>query len=523
MLPLLPTKELDLTQIDRQSLLYRARFLASQVFPWWSDFTLNFPENVLLEACADMVAVAISVMNERFRQHSIATMTSRLSAIRKGRITGYTLDGASAAQVAGNFQLPNEALATKQVPLSAGLRLQSGDTIWRLTADATINVGNNASASVTLENAEEGQQVQTSEGYANEVIQLDDTGIIQDSIEVTAGNGDYTNLNAKGQKLLSFTEAGPDDRVFIAMLDNNGRAYIFFGDGKNGAIPQGTITIDYKTGGGESGSVTAGADWDVLDGVYDVDGQIRTVDFVNTADSQGGYDQTSIEEARIQIPLSIRTLERAVNEDDFEYAAMRVAGIARAALMTSNHSTAIGEDSAFLYPIAYGSPYSDSGYYPPAAPTSEQKAAIETAIDIDTGEYAQMMGLDVTVMDPQFKTINVAVRIYKENGYAASTVKTNITSALQQFLAIADSDRAMNQVVDFGYKMLDVDGNPDYKLPWSWIFNAINDAEGVREVSASSNNLLLNDAHTSIFLSPNEFPQLGSVTVYDMDQGGAEI
>jgi uncharacterized phage protein gp47/JayE len=522
-LPLLPVKELDLTQVDRQGLVYRAQFLAQQVVPSWDDHSLNFPENVTLEGCAHLVAMAISVVNERLRQHALATMTSRLAAIRKGRVTGYTLSGATAAQVSGVVRLPNSVLATVQVPIAEGFRFQSGSNVWRLTAATTIDVGNNSSADVTLECAEEQQSVTLSDGTANQALQLDHEDIIEGSIEVSCGNGDYTNLNTDSQKLRSFAEVGPDYKGFIALLDNNGRAYVYFGNGINGAIPQGTITIDYKTGGGESARVEADADWDTLDGAYDADGNIKTVEFYNAAASVGGYDQTTVEEARVQIPQSVRTLERAVNEDDFEYAATRVAGIARAALLTSNHDATIGEDQARLYPIAYGSPYSDSGYYPPATPTTAQGLAVDAFIDLDDGEYAQMMGLNVTRYTPVFLDINVTAKIFKSANYTATQVKANITTALQKFFAIADGDRAINELINFGFKMLDANGDPDYKVAWSHVFNAVNDAEGVREVHPDVNCLLLNGGRSSIILAPEEFPRLGSITVYDMDSSGVEI
>jgi len=523
-LPILPTKELNLTQVDRQGLIYRAQFLAQQVIPQWSDFSLSFPENVLLEGCATMVSTAISVMNERFRQHALATMTSRLAAIRKGRITGYTLQGATAATVGGTFVLPNSVLATTRIPLSAGLRLQSGDAIWQLLEDTAIEVGSNASPACTLENADEQEHVQLSSEEANLVIQLDHTNIIEGSITVTAGNGTYSNYNTlSGRKLFSFVEVGPDTLSFIAMLDNNGRAYIFFGNGINGAIPQGSITVAYKTGGGEDGRVEASATWSLLDGVYDASGQIKTVQFVNAEASVGGFAQTTIEEARIQIPQSVRTLERAVNEADFEYAATRVPGIARAALMTSNHVSSIDEDAAKLYLIAYGSPDANTGYYPPASPTATQIAAVRLLIDIDSGEYAQMMGLDVTVLATTFRDVAIQVKIFKDSGYSSSVVKSNITDALTKLFAVADENRARNALIDFGFKLKNASGTPDYKLAWSRVFNAINDAEGVREVSPAVDNLLLNGARLSIILQPNEFPRLSTITVYDMDSSGAEI
>lgn len=522
-LPLLPAKELDLTSIDRQGLIYRAQYLARQVIPNWSDFSLNFPENVLLEGCATLVSMAISVMMERFRQLSVATMSDRLAAIRKGRVTGYQLLGATAAQVDGVFRLPNSATASVRIPINAGVRVQCGDLLFTSYVETAIEVGSNASPTVTIENSEEQEHIQLSDEIANVVIQLAHTDVIEGSISVSAGNGTYSDTKDDGTKYNSLVEAAPDDLAYMVMRDNNGRAYVFFGNGIYGAVPRGTITIIYRTGGGEAGGVPATATWTVLDGIYDANGNIKTVEFYNPTASSGGTDATTVEEARIQIPQSVRTLERCVNEDDFEYAASRVSGIACAALVTSNHDDSVGEDEARLYPVAYGTAYSDSGYYPPAYPTTAQKDAIIAAIDEDSGDYAQMMGLAVTVYDPVFSIVAVAVKIFKESGYTAAQVKANITESLQKFFAVADNNRARNTTIDFGFKLLDADGDPDYKLAWSKVFNAINDTAGVREIPASVDNLLLNGARTSVILGPSQFPILGAIHVYDMDQGGVEI
>jgi hypothetical protein len=523
-LPLLPTRELDLTKIDRQSLVYRAQYLARQVIPNWGDFSLNFPENVLLEGCAHIVAMAISVMDERLRQHALATMTDRLAAIRKARVPGYNFQGASAAQVDVVFRLPNSALAAKAIPIEAGFRLQSGDAVYQVLTDTEIPVGNNATPACTIENSESQVHTQLSDESANLIIQLPNTDIIEGSIEVSADNGDYTDCySGSTTKYRTFAEVGPDSLVFIAMLDSNGRAYIFFGNGINGAIPHGTITVNYKTGGGELGRVGAAATWKLLDGAYDVDGQIVTVEAYNAAASVGGYNATTVEEARIGIPQAMRTQERCVNEDDFEYAATTISGVARAALMTSNQDPTIAENTALLYPVAYGTPYDESGYYPPAAPTAAQKTAIAALINKTTGAYKQLMGVTVSILDPIFRVVNIRVKIRKTSSTTAVVVKAAITDALQRYFAIADDTRTRNELVDFGYKYLDAEGASDYQLDWSQIFNAIIDADGVRGIHHSTDALLINEARASVYLTAREFPQLGSITVYDMDDGGVEI
>jgi len=512
--------------MDQWSLLSRLQTLAYQVIPQWDDFSLNFPENVLLEAQARLVAMAASVLNERCRQAFKATVTDRLAMIRLAQPFGYTLAGATAAQVSGTFYLPNSAVATKKVILPEGTRLASGDARFQLLAALEILVGANASASTTLENSETHVESSASDDSANMVLPLSVENVIEDSIEVLASDGAYSRYLDPGvdsKPIKSFIEVGPDTKAFVPMTDASGRAYVYFGNSINGKIPTGTIQITYKTGGGEAGRVAAAAAWQVLDAIYDEDGNLVTVLFQNPTASTAGYDQTSVAEARVRAPLALRTLERCVNEEDLEYVARLTGGIARAAAVTSDQpNTGVSEDEAYLYCVAYGAPYSDSGYYPPATPTAAQLSSIAAMIDTETGTYPHIMGTAVTALPAIFRDITVKVKIYKSSGYTAATVKANIVQSLQKFFAVADDERAPTEI-DFGYKLLDANGDPDYKIAWSKVLNVINDTAGVREISFVGDNLLLNDIRMSVVLSAAEFPRLSEITVYDMDNSGVAI
>ena len=525
--PLLPTEILDYTGLTRLGLEDRLQTLYKQVNPNYDDYSCNFPENLLLHGMALIGSLIAGVADERVRQLSWATVTDRLAAIRLGKPAGYQFSGRTLASCTGAFSLPNSALATKTVLIPAETKVMSDNIVFTSAAAMNIAIGSNASASGSVGNTEEQSDSFTAYGEANQSYQLQRTPVIDGGTSpftVQDSGGLFTDINpSTGQVWSSFMEMGPDTRGFIARKDSNGKVWFFFGNGVYGACPTGTLQITYKTGGGESeNNVDAGAQWTVLDTIYDSDGGEVTVVFNNTTASQGGTDETTVEEAKVLGPLAVRTINRAVNEDDCEYAARTVTGVARAALMTSNHDAGIQEDEAYLYLVAYGSAYSASGYYPPSAPTQAQIDEVE-ALFTSTGAFPQLMGVVITVHAAVLYTVNIKVKIYKKANYTADQVKDNIVNSLQKFFAVADADRAQLSNVDFGYKLLGSDGTPDYKVAWSWVFNAINDAEGVREVSFDDQNLLIAGAKASLILQPKEFPILGSIQVYDMDQGGIEI
>lgn len=129
------------------------------------------------------------------------------------------------------------------------------------------------------------------------------------------------------QETLGFSNAY--DKHFIIDVNEKSDAYISFGDGINGAIPTPGKTVygSYYLSRGESGNVEANAitttdfDWSTI-GIESV---------VITSDKAvGGTGYEDMQRMRRSIPLSIRTLQRAVTAQDYEDIALLCPGVAKA-------------------------------------------------------------------------------------------------------------------------------------------------------------------------------------------------
>ena len=126
------------------------------------------------------------------------------------------------------------------------------------------------------------------------------------------------------ERVDSFADSAPDDRHVT--IDPN-RGTLRFGpetrepDGsirRHGAVPsQGSIlTVDhYWFGGGAAGNVNPGA----IRGLRSSVPHVRTVR--NRHHGRGGVDAETIEEAKRRGPLELRSRNRAVTAEDFEYLA----------------------------------------------------------------------------------------------------------------------------------------------------------------------------------------------------------
>ena len=145
----------------------------------------------------------------------------------------------------------------------------------------------------------------------------------------------------------------PDEHVFSARTDDGATA-VTFGDGTNGArLPtgQGNVRATYRKGIGAAGNVGAGALSQLMTRPLGLKAA------VNPTAAIGGTDPESTRDVRRNVPLGVRTLDRAVSLRDYEDFARAFAGIrkAHAAVLPLRAGptvfvTAAGENGAVLTP-----------------------------------------------------------------------------------------------------------------------------------------------------------------------------
>ena len=135
--------------------------------------------------------------------------------------------------------------------------------------------------------------------------------------------------------------AGSNDRAFTLQTDEAGRDWVRFGDGHSGArLPSGVnnLRATYRKGIGRDGNVRAETLTQLMTRPLGLKGT------ANPGAAQGGTDPEPAEHARESIPLTTRTLGRAVSLLDYEDFARAYTGIAKAqaAVLRLRHGTVIG-------------------------------------------------------------------------------------------------------------------------------------------------------------------------------------
>jgi len=526
-LPLFPTTTFDYTQITREGLLERAYKLYNQVNPSHEDFSANYPENLLLEGAVMLIDMIRIVMEQRARQNYWATVTERRAAMRLGRLSSFELREATPSTATGTFTAVDAGTIAKEIDIPLGTRARTQDPSapqdYRTTALAVKPAGT-ASVDVAMEAAREQVDTFASTGEANQEYILSTSPYIKNTdgshtMAITDGIGafelvrSFVGLKGDGSTITA------NDRVAVLLVDDQGQPVVRFGNGICGAVPQGTITCTYKTGGGSTSAVEANAKWIIQDTLVDEFGEPVFLKLTNAAEGVAGTDAMTVEEAKVLGPQSMRTQSRCVNEADFEHAALTVAGVCRAALITSNRMTGMGENQAVLRVVGLGEELA-SGRHAPADPAglASQVAAIEGLLE-EGGTYEAMMSLEWSVAAAQLYAVNVSVWIMVASTHTAAEARTAVVDALADFFAPVLADHTPNTEMGFGFEFQDADGDITYLLDWSQVLKTVLAAPGVRGIPYTDDALLLNEARASVTVPAGEFPKLGTVRVYNYDTG----
>jgi hypothetical protein len=125
----------------------------------------------------------------------------------------------------------------------------------------------------------------------------------------------------------SLYPAGPNDRVYVVRVSDDGTATVLFGDGERGArLPTGPENVHarYRVGVGPDGRVPAHA----LTLLPQRPPGVASVD--NPSPAGGDSAPEKLDDARRNAPLTVLTLDRVVSLPDYETFAAAFGGIAKA-------------------------------------------------------------------------------------------------------------------------------------------------------------------------------------------------
>jgi len=480
--------------------------LITSVFPQWTNTQKHNFGNILVEGFAFVADILNYYQDAQARETRFAFVEQRKNMIALCKLIGYELPGADAATADVQLTLTNKTALAGTVTIPEGTIVRTLEVTnpvkGELQADVVVDVVTGVATGPWEHSLTQPIYVLASSGLPDFEMYLpfgpylDGTAVVS-----TPTQGVFTEVD-------NFLTSGPGDLHYTAFVDHLDRVTLRFGDGNNGAIPIGNVSARYKTGGGTDGNVEAGSLVKVEGNFTDTYGNTAYVESTNLVDAEGGIPREEVEAARVNAPASLRVLNRTVSREDYEINAMRVSGVGRALMLTSNEQSGIPENHGRLYIIP-----STGG-----TPSTAMKDEVEVMC---TETYPNTITFQLDVLDPAYLTIDVVAWVWLREGYQPSAVKASIEEALEDFFEPMLADGTANPNVDFGFYYKDADGNPAGEIAWSDIFNIVRDIGGVRKVGAGATEFTLNGVRDDVSIPNWKFPALGTVTVINGDTGTA--
>jgi hypothetical protein len=188
---------------------------------------------------------------------------------------------------------------------------------------------------------------------------------------------------------------------FVVEADNDGAAYLRFGDNEHGRRPDSgaTFSATYRVGNGAAGNVGA----DALVHIVTDDAKISFVR--NPLAARRGVESESIEDVRQRAPYAFRTQERAVTANDYATMAQRDARVQRAA-------------GTFRWTGSWRTMFVTIDRLGGTKVGDAFKQEIETEL-----EPYRMAGVDLDVNGPIYVSLEIEMQICVKPDYFRSAVK----------------------------------------------------------------------------------------------------
>ncbi len=254
--------------------------------------------------------------------------------------------------------------------------------------------------------------------------------------------------------------SAPDKQEFVAEVENDGTAYLRFGDDQFGSRPpSGTmLRAFYRTGNGTTGNIGANALYHLVSadpaiGTDLTDPVITAIS--NPLPARGGVEPETIEEVRQNAPSAFRVQERAVTPADYAEVAgrcdlgtqraaatFRWTGSWRTVFLTVDRAGGVPVDSAF-----------------------------EDAM-IDCLDRYRMAGHDLEVDGPQYVPLELEMQVCLKPGYFKSDVKAALLEVFRN-RDLPDGRRGVFHPDNFTF------GQPVYLSP---LYAAAQQVAGVASV-----------------------------------------
>ena len=416
--------QVDYTSRDYLSIRDDLLALIPTFAPQWTNRDPADFGIVLLQMFAYMGDLQSYYIDRAGNEAFISTASKRSSILRHASLLDYQPTQSTPAIVQLTFTNnsdPAESIvvpAKSRVATTTTVSGENAQIIFETNTAITVPGGsapNNTASVIATQGFTIEDEIVTGQatGQPNQVYPLENTSVIEDSVSVTIDGVVYE----KTQYLIDAPGTTP---AFTTVTDADGLTYVQFGDNIGGRIPplNKTIYATYRVGGGTEGNVSAGSLTEILTGFS------SGLTVTNQSAAAGGEDPESTDSIKVNAPLSLKSLNRAVSLSDYASLTLQVSGIAKANATSEAYSSV----------IVYFAPFGDRG----VESDNVTPTTIFSALRTNVANYLQgkaPANTSVTIAPPSYVAVDIKLAVTVLPQYRQSSIQAAVTSAINEILA----------------------------------------------------------------------------------------
>lgn len=316
--------------LDRNFINIKNRILnrMGETIPEMTDHSDSNILVVTIESFAGAAEMLSYYIDNMAREAFITTARKYSSVVKLTRLIDYRIKSKIPASADLTMYFLNNDGTPYNTPtaftLPLGIIFTTDNGIEFISVKAVdVPIGaNSATIPTRQKTAVTGDNIGITSDQVDQVYSLG-VDYVYNSVQLTIGGEPWFLKDTLGR-------SKPTDKDYIVEVSASKEAYIRFGDGINGAIPTAgqNIVADYYTSMGSLGNVEVNTitntDYD-----FSVFG-IPDYRVTNINKASAGTDFEDIERIRRSAPLSLRTLERAVTDQDYIDLALLAPGVDKA-------------------------------------------------------------------------------------------------------------------------------------------------------------------------------------------------
>jgi len=469
-------REIDYSTRDYEGFRNDMIEMLKKKLPEYSDFSQSDAGIVLIELLAhglDILSFYNDVVaNEVF----LSTARERESIMKLVGYIGYNLRYSTPAKFKQVFEIEPQP-TPYTIPKGLKVMTKRDDVepqiTFELDEDLVIPAGKTGletdengeylySVGITQGETITMEVVGTSRNVPDQEFKLGYKPVIVDSIKLYVDEG--AGL-VRWNRVESFVDSDVDKRDFVVRINEQDEAFIQFGNGVSGRIPERVVNgirATYRIGGGQIGNVAPNTITELPNKPAVV---IRT--FNPKEAYEKGRDKESIESAKIKAPAQLRAMDRAVTIQDFKDLALTVDFVSKSQAIYDKETNKI---SIYALP--------DDG---------EQLTEKQIKYLEDFFDERILLGTSYVIEQPQFQNIDLSLRIKAGNGYKHSTVREVAEGLLEGYFSLGR----------FGF---------GEEIQLFGIIDALMGYEGIRSV-------IITDPTDDILVDETKIPVIGNVVI----------